>query len=112
MNLKAPWRLSRSPLWNRDPLRAGLKSTGAKGGAIIVEPFEPGLKIRLCLETAKEGYSEGEQIVEIDGESRQRTYELELDAFLATIAGEQAPDRPVSHELLVQETLLRATGVI
>ena len=50
--------------------------------------------------------------MEIAGESRQRTYELELESFLATIAGEQPPDRPVSHELLVQETLLRATGVI
>ena len=61
---------------------------------------------------AKEGYSQGEQIVKIDRESRQRLYELELDAFLATIAGTQQPDRPVSHELLVQETLLRVTGVI
>ena len=94
MNLKRRWRLSRSLLWNRDPLRVGLKSTVARGSAIIVEPFEPGLKIRLCLETAKDGYSEGEQVVEIDGESRQRTYELELDAFLATIAGDQPADRP------------------
>ena len=52
------------------------------------------------------------QVVSVDGESRQRTYELELDAFLATIEGRQPRDRPVSHELLVQETLLRATGVI
>jgi predicted dehydrogenase len=94
------------------PVARRFEVYGSEGSAIIVEPFEPGLKIRLCLETAKGGYSQGEQIVEIDGESRQRTYELELDAFLATIAGAQAPDRPVSHELLVQETLLRATGVI
>ena len=94
------------------PVARRFEVYGSAGSAIIVEPFEPGLKIRLCLETAKDGYSEGEQVVEIDGESRQRTYELELDAFLATIAGDQPPDRPVSHELLVQETLLRATGVI
>ena len=50
--------------------------------------------------------------MKLDGESRQRTYELELDAFLATIEGKQPRDRPISHELLVQETLLRATGAI
>ena len=94
------------------PMARRFEVYGTEGSAIIVEPFEPGLSIRLCLEKAKDGYSQGEQIVKIDGESRQRTYELELDAFLATIAGDQAPDRPVSHELLVQETLLRATGVI
>ena len=85
---------------------------GSQGSAIIVEPFEPGLQIRLCLTEAQDGYRKGEQFVKVDGESRQRTYELELDAFLATIEGRQPPDRPTSHELLVQETLLRATGVI
>ena len=94
------------------PMARRFEVYGTAGSAIIVEPFEPGLSIRLCLEKAKDGYSQGEQIVKIDGESRQRTYELELDAFLATISGDQSPDRPVSHELLVQETLLRATGVI
>ena len=85
---------------------------GTQGSAIIVEPFEPGLQIRLSLTEAKDGYREGEQFVSVDGESRQRSYELELDAFLATIEGRQPRDRPVAHELLVQETLLRATGVI
>ncbi len=94
------------------PMARRFEVYGTEGSAIIVEPFEPGHTIRLCLQSAKEGYSQGEQIVKIDGESRQRLYELELDAFLATIAGTQPPDRPVSHELLVQETLLRATEVI
>ena len=94
------------------PMARRFEVYGTEGSAIIVEPFEPGQTIRLCLQNAKDGYSQGEQIVKIDGESRQRLYELELDAFLATIAGTQPPDRPVSHELLVQETLLRATGVI
>ena len=94
------------------PMARRFEVYGTEGSAIIVEPFEPGHNIRLCLETAKEGYVQGEQIVKIDGESRQRTYELELEAFLATLAGEQVSDRPLSHELLVQETLLRATGVI
>jgi predicted dehydrogenase len=85
---------------------------GSEGSAILVEPFEPGGQIRLCLAEAKDGYREGEQIVKLAGESRQRTYELELEAFLATIEGRQPRDRPLSHELLVQETLLRATGTI
>ena len=85
---------------------------GSQGSAIIVEPFEPGMQIRLCLTEARDGYREGEQFVKLDGESRQRTYELELDAFLATIEGKQPRDRPTSHELLVQETLLRATGAL
>ena len=85
---------------------------GSQGSAIIVEPFEPGLQIRLCLAEAKDGYQEGEQFVKVDGEGRGRTYELELEAFVATIEGKQPPDRPMSHELLVQETLLRATGGI
>ncbi len=94
------------------PMARRFEVYGTEGSAIIVEPFEPGHTIRLCLQSAKDGYSQGEQIVNIDGESRQRLYELELDAFLATITGKQLPDRPVEHELLVQETLLRATGVI
>ena len=94
------------------PMARRFEVYGSAGSAIIVEPFEPGLQIRLCLTEAKGGYREGAQIVRVDGESRQRTYELELDAFLATIEGRQPRDRPVSHELLVQETLLRATGAI
>ena len=94
------------------PMARRFEVYGTEGSAIIIEPFEPGHTIRLCLQSTKGGYSQGEQIVKIDGESRQRLYELELDAFLATIGGTQSPDRPISHELLVQETLLRATGLI
>ena len=94
------------------PMARRFEVYGTQGSAIIIEPFEPGRQIRLCLEEAKDGYQQGEQFVAINGESRGRLYELELDAFLATIAGAQPPDRPLSHELLVQETLLRAIGVL
>lgn len=94
------------------PMARRFEVYGDQGSAIITEPFEPGNHIRLCLSRAKGGYSTGEQSVTIEGEGRQRLYELELEAFLATIAGEQAPDRPRSHELLVQETLLRATSAL
>ena len=85
---------------------------GTKGSAIILEPFEPGDRIRLCLDEAREGRPAGEQIVKVEGRSRQALYELALQAFLSAIAGAKQRDRSPDHELLVQETLLRATGDI
>ena len=82
---------------------------GTEGSAILIEPFEPGTEIRLVLAEAREGYPAGESRVPVTGRSRQALYDLELASFLKTISGEQPPDRPLSHELLVQETLLRAT---
>ena len=78
-------------------------------GSAIMEPFEPAKAIRLWLEEAQGDYQAGEQLVPVQTQSRQRLYELELEAFLATITGKQPPDRSMAHELLVQETLLRAT---
>ena len=85
---------------------------GTQGSAIILEPFEPGPQIRLCLDQARGGYSEGEQIVWEENRSRQDLYELELAALLASISGDQEPDRSRSHELLVQEILLRTCGYL
>lgn len=85
---------------------------GTEGSAILLEPFEPGARIRLVLTEVRNGYSAGEQFIHTEVRGRQQLYDLELDAFLATIRGEKAPDRPSEHELLVQETLLRATGGI
>ena len=48
----------------------------------------------------------------VDGIGRQGLYDLELEAFLRVLKGEQEPDRSLDHELLVQETLLRGTGQI
>jgi predicted dehydrogenase len=81
-------------------------------GSAIMEPFEPAGALRLCLAEAHSGYQRGEQFVEVDQQSRQRLYELELEAFLRVIQGQREPERPRSHDLLVQETLLRATGEI
>ena len=85
---------------------------GTAGSAIIVEPFEPGSQIRLCLAEATEEYPAGAQMIPIQSRSRQQLYEQELAAFLRTIAGQQAPDRLPEHDLLVQETLLRAVGTL
>lgn len=94
------------------PMARRFEVYGTRGSAVLVDPFEPGSAIRLCLDEARDGFAQGEQLVSIDPQPRQVLYERELDAFLATINGAQPPDRPRDHELLVQETLLRATGYI
>lgn len=81
-------------------------------GSAIMEPFEPARRIRLCLNEASGDYQRGEQVVPVRDVPRDTLYERELDAFVAVVRGERAPDRPLAHELMVQETLLRATGGI
>jgi predicted dehydrogenase len=82
---------------------------GSRGSA-IVEPFDPTRTLRLALEAASGEYRAGERVVELSDVSRQQLYERELEAFVAVLGGQREPDRPVEHERLVQETLLRATG--
>src|SRR4051812_2099059 len=93
------------------PVARRFEVYGEQGSAIL-EPFEPAGALRLCLAEAHRGYQRGEQFVPLQEQSRQRLYELELEAFVAAILGERPPDRPASHDLIVQETLLRATGEI
>jgi predicted dehydrogenase len=85
---------------------------GTEGTAIIPEPFEPGAQVRLVLREAKGGYQKGLQMVDMQAQPRDELYKRELVAFLAVLNGEKAPDRTLEHEILVQETLLRATGGI
>lgn len=92
------------------PMARRFEVYGSRGSAIIVDPFEPARIIRLCLEEAYGEYGKGVHMVKLPAQSRQEMYEAELTAFVATLRGEQPPDRPLSHELLVQETLLRTTG--
>ena len=84
---------------------------GTRGSATILEPFEPGARIRLALDEARGGYQKGEQIVEVTATPRTVSFPAELESFLATIRG-AAPHRPLEHELLVEETLHRAMGTI
>lgn len=81
-------------------------------GSAIMEPFEPVSMIRLCLDQARSGYRQGEQHVPVQDWPRQTLYEMELAAFLPVVLGEKPPERSREHDLLVQETLLRATGRI
>ena len=83
---------------------------GSRGSAILQEHFESIAQIRLCLDSARDGFAAGEQFVPIDVRSRQALYDLELEAFLEAIAGRSDPERSPAHDLWVQETLLRATG--
>ena len=94
------------------PIARRYEVYGSEGSAILLEHFESSQRIRLCLERARGGFQAGEQVVTVNLQSRQELYGLELDAFLATMAGKQPPDRSLEHELLVQETLLRCTGVL
>ncbi|MDQ6674068.1 MAG: Gfo/Idh/MocA family oxidoreductase [Chloroflexota bacterium] len=82
---------------------------GTRGSAIL-EPFDPSRSLRLALDAASGDYSAGEHVFELAAVSRQEFYERELVAFIGRVRDQRPPDRPIEHERLVQETLLRATG--
>lgn len=94
------------------PMARRFEVYGTEGSAILLEPFEPGSQIRLCLLGARDSFAAGDQLVPINAVSRQTLYERELEAFVVTIRGEQEPDRTYEHELLVQETLLRSVNIL
>ena len=79
---------------------------GTKASAIM-EPFEPARAIRLCCEEPFGGFPVGVTNLVIVDRTR---YVASLAAFVKDIHGKKKPDRSLEHELLVQETLLRATG--
>ena len=78
-------------------------------GSAIMEPMEPADTLRLALMEPRGGYPAGVSIVDLEARPR---YVASLEAFVQDIRGEKEPDRSLDHELLVQETLLRATGHI
>lgn len=78
-------------------------------GSAIMEPFEPANTLRLCLVEARDSYPSGVSTVKLED---RRRYVASLEAFVSNLVGEKSPDRSLDHELLVQETLLRATGRI
>ena len=84
----------------------------ATRGSAILDPMEPSTMARLVLDEARGGYGKGLNQVPLEGTTRQQSYGLELEAFIPIALGERAPDRPLEHEVLVQESLLRATGSI
>jgi predicted dehydrogenase len=84
---------------------------GTRGSA-IVEPFDPAGTVRLALDAPAAGYPAGEHVLQLPAVSRQELYERELAALVGVLRDHQPLDRPIAHERLVQETLLRATGRI
>ena len=78
-------------------------------GSIILEPFEAIPSLRLCLDEDRDGYHGGWQDVPVQAVPR---YVDSLRALVADIRGDKAPDRSLDHELLVQETVLRAAGIL
>ena len=78
-------------------------------GSAIMEPMEPADTLRLALTEPRGGYPAGVSIVGLEARPR---YVASLEAFVKDIRGEKQPDRSLDHELLVQETILRATGHI
>ena len=66
--------------------------------------------VKLSLDAARDGYEEGDQVVSPgpipDGKN---TFDLSAEAFAAGCRREPPlpGQRPISHEVLVQETLLR-----
>ena len=93
------------------PVARRFEVYGQQGSAIL-EPFEPAGALRLCLTEPRCGYQSGAQFIALHERPRQLLYDLELEAFVAALLGERSPDRPASHDLIVQEALLRATGAI
>ena len=84
-----------------------LEVYGTRGSAIL-EPLAPPA-LRLCLDEDRDGYSEGWQRVEIE---KRPSHISDLKALVADIRGEKSPDRSLDHEFIVQETILRAAGLL
>ncbi|MCL4543546.1 MAG: Gfo/Idh/MocA family oxidoreductase [Chloroflexi bacterium] len=79
-------------------------------GAAILDPLEPAHELVMIRTEPSGRLQAGRSHLPLDVVSRQELYNRELDAFIRVILGEKAPDRPMEHESLVQETLLRAVG--
>ena len=75
-------------------------------GTIILQPMEPPA-IRMCLRQPRGGYDAGWQTVEVSHKPR---YEEDLAELARVIRGEQAFSYLPEHDLVAQETVLRACG--
>ncbi|MCH7739010.1 MAG: Gfo/Idh/MocA family oxidoreductase [Chloroflexi bacterium] len=89
------------------PMARRFEVYGTKGSAIL-GPFDPPEYLRLCLNEPAGGYEAG--VTDFPAQPYRRHVES-LERLIKTLRGEQEPDRSLDHELLVQETLLRAVGV-
>ena len=76
-------------------------------GSAVMAPYEPAATLRLCLAEPSGRFPAGVSAIRLED---RRRYVASLEAFVKDLRGEKAPDRSLDHEMLVQETLLRATG--
>ena len=88
------------------PMARRFEVYGTEGSAIM-EPMEPADTLRLCLTEPKGGYPEGVSIIKLEPRPR---YVASFATFVRNIKGESPPERSLDHELLVQETLMRAVA--
>ena len=93
------------------PMARRFEVYGSRGSAIM-EPFEPAGPIRLCLVEAVGERPVGEQRIPVRSSNPPGTVRARAAAFVAVLRVSSPSDRSLDHELLVQETLLRATGRI
>jgi predicted dehydrogenase len=77
-------------------------------GSIVLQPLEPPA-VRLCLREPRGDYKAGWQPVEVRNIPR---YVLDLEELARCIRGEQAYPYSYEHDYTVQETVLRACGVM
>ena len=79
-------------------------------GVIEIRPMEPGQRLQLSLVESKGDYKRGTQTVELPGRQGGR-YDGEFLDLAKVIRGEKAFDWSYEHDLVVQETLLLASGM-
>jgi predicted dehydrogenase len=77
-------------------------------GSIVLEPLEPPA-VRLYLRRASEGYAAGWQFVPVENIPR---YVRDLEELARAVRGEQAFPYSPEHDRVVQETVLRASGML
>lgn len=77
-------------------------------GSLIIQPLEPGNKLRLSLRSAKGAYRAGIQDIDIPAHVR---YAGDLHALAHAIRSGEPLKYSYDHELLVQETVLRACAM-
>ena len=82
-------------------------------GTLILEPFEPAQFLRISLKRSNESLPIDEEYYSESVPLRDKPRYVEsFDSFIKAIKGLKKPDRTLEHEILVQETLLRATNSI
>ena len=86
------------------PIARRFEVYGSEGSAIM-EPFEPADSIRLSINKANKNYNKGINIIKIKDKKR---YDDPFEIFLDRLKKNNKPEFNINHELLVQESLMRA----